>query len=131
MRTALSVWIPSLLDWQPIVATWTQKPLSNIPNSIAAEWRTADIIHGPISKPISPPNSLPEPRRFHKQLQSALQNAQRSLPCLLLLFGSSSMLFLACSMPKRRPPISYPAMTPNLALFSWKFLYNFSHLTRH
>ncbi|CAG7946066.1 unnamed protein product [Penicillium olsonii] len=61
---ALNVWTASLTDWQHIVATWTQKPLSNTPNSIPTEWRSADIIHGPISKPSSTRIALPEPGEY-------------------------------------------------------------------
>ncbi|KAJ5970853.1 uncharacterized protein N7479_000771 [Penicillium vulpinum] len=57
----LEVWNPPVTDWQHIVATWTRKSLSNVPDSVPSEWKTADVIKGPISKPDSPKNGLPEP----------------------------------------------------------------------
>ncbi|CAG8176418.1 unnamed protein product [Penicillium salamii] len=57
----LNVWIPALLDWQHQIATWTRKSLSNVPDSIPAGWKSADIIQGAILKPDSPQNALPLP----------------------------------------------------------------------
>ncbi|KAJ5961772.1 hypothetical protein N7501_006713 [Penicillium viridicatum] len=56
----LNVWSPPVSDWQHIVATWTRKSLSDEPGSVPLEWRTADVIRGPISAPDSPKNKLPE-----------------------------------------------------------------------
>ncbi|KAJ6143002.1 hypothetical protein N7471_002455 [Penicillium samsonianum] len=57
----LDVWRPSMPEWQHIIATWTRKSLSNVPDSVPLEWRTADVIQGPISKPNPPKNCIPEP----------------------------------------------------------------------
>jgi hypothetical protein len=57
----LDIWRPSMPEWQHIIATWTRKSLSNVPDSVPLGWRTADVIQGPISKPDSPKNCLPEP----------------------------------------------------------------------
>ncbi|OQD65550.1 hypothetical protein PENPOL_c006G06160 [Penicillium polonicum] len=47
------------LDWQHIVATWTRKSLSDVSGPVPLEWRTADVVRGPISEPDPPKNSLP------------------------------------------------------------------------
>ncbi|CDM35780.1 unnamed protein product [Penicillium roqueforti FM164] len=57
----LDIWRPPMPEWQHIIATWTRKSLSNAPNSIPQEWKTADIIQAPISQPASSKNCLPEP----------------------------------------------------------------------
>ncbi|CAG8947592.1 unnamed protein product [Penicillium salamii] len=57
----LNIWNPPLLEWQHIIATWTRKSLANVPDSIPAGWRTADIIKGAISMPGSSQKALPLP----------------------------------------------------------------------
>lgn len=45
----LSVWEPTVEEWNQLVALWTQPSLSGISDNLPQAYRDSDIIRGPIS----------------------------------------------------------------------------------
>jgi hypothetical protein len=47
----LNIWEPTVTDWNQLVATWLQLPLSGVSDIMPEKYKDADIIRGPISAP--------------------------------------------------------------------------------
>ncbi|KAG0157453.1 Amino acid transporter, transmembrane [Penicillium digitatum] len=67
----LEVWNPPVSDWQHNVATWTRKSLSNVPDSVPLESKTADVTQGPISESNSRKNCLPAPGKVSQRVAAS------------------------------------------------------------